>query len=121
MINLSNNDYVEKAKVEFPNIKKTLQADTVLSKIINIFSPYINISYNTDDAEDNNSVIRHTNAMRASKLELLQPYQEGNKERIGYIYGVPIVTKNATPSELSIQDIINYVFSYNDNKLIRQL
>lgn len=121
MINLSNNDYIEKSKVEFPDIKKTPQADTVLSKIINIFSPYINISYNTEDVENTNSVIRHTNAMRASKLELLQSYQEGNKERIGYIYGVPIVTKNATSSELSIQDIINYVFSYNNNAPITHL
>nr|DAP37999.1 MAG TPA: hypothetical protein [Crassvirales sp.] len=111
MIDFNDKDIYKKANVEFPTVKKNPQASKALNKVSYMFRPYSNI---IEPQVDNNNyptqIKYHMNIMRASKLELLHSYQEGNKERIGYIYGVPIVTKNATSSELSIQDIINACF-----------
>ena len=51
--------------------------------------------------------------MRAKKVDMLKKLQEGNKERIGYIFNVPIVTKNATSGELSLVELINGFFKRN--------
>ena len=110
MIDFSDRDVYKKANVKFPNVKKSPQVSKVLGKIIRIFNPKINASINTQDTSIQNFSISFTNLIRASKLELLTSFQEGNKERIGYIYGVPIVTKNATSGELSIQDMIDACF-----------
>ena len=110
MIDFNDRDIYKKANIDFPILKKTPQASKVLGKIIRIFNPESNASINTQNVDIQNFSISFTNLIRASKLELLTSFQEGNKERIGYIYGVPIVTKNATSGELSIQDMIDACF-----------
>ena len=53
------------------------------------------------------------NTMRAKKVDMLKKLQEGNKERVGYILNVPIVTKNATDGELILVELINNFFKIN--------
>lgn len=91
--------------------KKTPNVSKALNLLFDAFYPNFGVSDSTHE-EENNS-IHVMNTMRAYKVDLLKKLQEGNKERIGYILNVPIVTKNATSGELSLVELINKFFIIN--------
>lgn len=97
-------------KEDYSNIvfKKTPNVSKALNLLFDVFYPNFGVSDSTQ-TEKNNS-IHVMNTMRAKKVDMLKKLQEGNKERVGYIYGVPIVTKNATSGELSLVELINEFF-----------
>lgn len=100
-------------KEDYSNIvfKKTPNVSKALNLLIDAFYPNFGVSDSTQT--EINGSIHVMNTMRAYKLDMLKKLQEGNKERVGYIYGVPIVTKNATSGELSLVELINKLFPIN--------
>ena len=100
-------------KEDYNNIvfKKTPNVSKALNLLIDAFYPNFGISDSTQT--EKNESIHVMNTMRAKKVDMLKKLQEGNKERVGYIYGVPIVTKNATSGELSLVELINKFFKRN--------
>lgn len=88
--------------------KKTPNVSKALNLLIDAFYPNFGVLDSTQT--EKNESIHVMNTMRAYKLDMLKKLQEGNKERVGYIYGVPIVTKNATSGELSLVELINKLF-----------
>lgn len=97
-------------KNNYSNIvfKKTPNVSKALNLLFDVFYPNFGVSDSTQTEE--NESIYVMNTMRATKVDMLKKLQEGNKERVGYIYGVPIVTKNATSGELSLVELINKLF-----------
>ena len=88
--------------------KKTPNVSKALNLLSDVFYPNFGVSDSTQT--EKNEGIHVMNTMRAKKVDMLKKLQEGNKERVGYIYGVPIVTKNATSGELSLVELINEFF-----------
>lgn len=97
-------------KEEYSNIvfKKTPNVSKALNLLFDVFYPDFGVSDST--YTEKNESIHVMDTMRAIKVDMLKKLQEGNKERVGYIYGVPIVTKNATSGELSLVELINNFF-----------
>lgn len=91
--------------------KKAPNVSKALNLLFDAFYPKFGVSDST--SEEGNNSIHVMNTMRAYKVDLLKKLQEGNKERIGYILNVPIVTKNATSGELSLVELINTFFIRN--------
>lgn len=91
--------------------KKTPNVSKALNLLFDVFYPDFGVSDSTQT--EKNVSIHVMNTMRAYKIDMLKKLQEGNKERVGYIYGVPIVTKNATSGELSLVELINEFFKRN--------
>lgn len=100
-------------KEDYSNIvfKKTPNVSKALNLLSDVFYPNFGVSDSTNT--EKNESIYVMNTMRAKKVDMLKKLQEGNKERVGYIYGVPIVTKNATSGELSLVELINQLFPKN--------
>lgn len=97
-------------KEDYSNIvfKKTPNVSKALNLLFDVFYPDFGVLDST--YEEKNESIYVMSTMRAKKVDMLKKLQEGNKERVGYIYGVPIVTKNATSGELSLVELINKLF-----------
>ena len=91
--------------------KKTPNVSKALNLLFDVFYPNFGVS--DSNQTENNESIYVMNTMRAYKVDMLKKLQEGNKERIGYILNVPIVTKNATSGELSLVELINKFFKRN--------
>lgn len=91
--------------------KKTPNVSKALNLLFDVFYPNFGVSDSTQT--EKNESIHVMNTMRAYKIDMLKKLQEGNKERIGYILNVPIVTKNATSGELSLVELINKFFVRN--------
>lgn len=100
-------------KEDYSNIvfKKTPNVSKALDLLFDVFYPNFGVSDNTN--EEYNMGIHVMNTMRAKKVDMLKKLQKGNKERVGYILNVPIVTKNATSGELSLVELINKFFKIN--------
>lgn len=100
-------------KEDYSNIvfKKTPNVSKALNLLIDAFYPNFGVSDSTQT--EKNDGIYVMNTMRAKKVDMLKKLQEGNKERVGYILNVPIVTKNATSGELSLVELINKLFPIN--------
>ena len=100
-------------KEDYSNIvfKKTPNVSKALNLLFDVCYPNFGVSDSTQT--EKNESIYVMNTMRAKKVDMLKKLQEGNKERVGYIYGVPIVTKNATSGELSLVELINKLFPRN--------
>ena len=97
-------------KEDYDNIvfKKTPNVSKALNLLFDVFYPNFGVSDST--IMEKNEGIHVMNTMRAYKVDMLKKLQKGNKERIGYILNVPIVTKNATYGELSLVELINKFF-----------
>lgn len=93
------------------SFKKTPNVSKALNLLFDVFYPNFGVSDSTH--EEQNMSIHVMNTMRAYKVDMLKKLQEGNKERVGYIFNVPIVTKNATSGELSLVELINKFFIVN--------
>lgn len=93
------------------SFKKTPSVSKALNLLSDVFYPNFGVSDSTHTEQ--NESIHVMNTMRAYKVDILKKLQEGNKERIGYILNVPIVTKNATSGELSLVELINKFFHIN--------
>lgn len=100
-------------KKDYSNIvfKKTPNVSKALNLLFDVFYPNFGVSDSTQT--EKNESIYVMNTMRAKKVDMLKKLQEGNKERVGYILNVPIVTKNATSGELSLVELINKFFIRN--------
>ena len=91
--------------------KKTSNVSKALNLLFDVLYPNFGVSDSTQT--EKNMSIYVMNTMRAKKVDMLKKLQEGNKERVGYILNVPIVTKNATSGELSLVELINNFFKRN--------
>lgn len=91
--------------------KKTSNVSKALNLLFDVLYPNFGVSDSTQT--EKNMSIYVMNTMRAKKVDMLKKLQEGNKERVGYILNVPIVTKNATSGELSLVELINNFFKIN--------
>lgn len=91
--------------------KKTPNVNKALNLLFDVFYPNFGVSDSTQTEKNESIYVMKT--MRAYKVDMLKKLQEGNKERIGYILNVPIVTKNATSGELSLVELINKFFIRN--------
>lgn len=98
---------------DYSNIvfKKTPNVSKALNLLFDVFYPNFGVSDST--YTEKNESIYAMNTMRAKKVDMLKKLQKGNKERVGYILNVPIVTKNATSGELSLVELINKFFKRN--------
>lgn len=100
-------------KEDYSNIvfKKTPNVSKALNLLFDVFYPNFGVSDSTQTEKNESIYVMDT--MRAKKVDMLKKLQEGNKERVGYILNVPIVTKNATSGELSLVELINNFFKRN--------